>query len=979
MADEHGEPADALVLRDLAWVKDLARRLLGDADLAADVAHDAWLIARTQPPAQLEGGVRAWLATVVHHGVQRLRRSERRRRARESAVAAAAATQSPADVVERGVLARELTTAVMELDEPFRSAILLRYLDGLSTAEVAVRQQVSAVAARKRLSRALQSLRERLERTHAGGFAAWGIAWRHEFGLAPAPVAGAAGAGLWIMNGKLMSTAVAALAAMFLGWQVWPRSASPQPSPVDREPSVAATVGDDRAAGAGPAASRAPAEPMRTLEVVDAAGVPQPHVPVFVLAGGGLLQSARTDATGRAELTAPAADEVLVAAHGAVPQRVRLETITARQRVVLATGAVVEGVVQLPPLPHEAVVLHLEHDRAAAWARGLDEGVLAELARSGIGERRLRLEPAADGAFRFTGLAPDWTGALTTDGAWTLREPSGRGCLDDACTLLLLQPVQGLRLELTPPFVIRGRLLAGDGPAAGLTVSVVAPEPAGAGTFRSGISDADGRFRIGVPRPARGGAWRGELLVGSAGDHLLQRRLEATATESTVDLGDLGVGRSLVFVVRGTDGAPLAGAEARVVTADGAFVTATTDAQGRAVLFGVPPQAREGQVVAHGHRLTLVPLPAGGEVAVRLVAGNGVDLQVVEPDGGPATGLRVRLEAECLPFAAPGQTTPMPGPFVQAFPLDDQGRWQFADLFPGVLLRLVVVDELGQEVGRTDVVAPPLGRCDAVTITVAARTFHCEGRVQDEQGRAVPRVRLHAEHGGQALTARSDAEGRFRLGPLRAPLAGVHLEADHPAFVTWLQTDAVLQPGTPLDLVLARGRTLRVSARQRGGAPVVARDVWLTFEGAPVCLGRAGDDGHWVFERAAARPGRLVVRLGGRECSEPIDALATDLDVRLPDLGTVTVSFAPIGPLARGERLCLVLAPVDPAGEVDRSYLPADTEPTTAAPVLQLLPGRYSLALEARRLGGGGARVRQLGTAHELTITAGSSVQVVLP
>ena len=79
--------------------------------------------------------------------------------------------------------------------------------------------------------------------------------------------------------------------------------------------------------------------------------------------------------------------------------------------------------------------------------------------------------------------------------------------------------------------------------------------------------------------------------------------------------------------------------------------------------------------------------------------------------------------------------------------------------------------------------------------------------------------------------------------PLRAPLTGVHVEANHPAFVTWLQDGIDLRPDAPLDIVLARGRTLRAHLRQQSGAPVQASDVWLVFDGAPTVIGRADGGG----------------------------------------------------------------------------------------------------------------------------------------
>src|SRR5690606_21027511 len=112
-----------------------------------------------------EGGLRRWLATVVRHRVRRVLRGDRRRVAREQAVLAAreaVEADDPADVVARVALHTEVAQAVAALDEPFRSALSWHYLDELPATEVARRQGIRHDAARKRISRGLQLLRERL-------------------------------------------------------------------------------------------------------------------------------------------------------------------------------------------------------------------------------------------------------------------------------------------------------------------------------------------------------------------------------------------------------------------------------------------------------------------------------------------------------------------------------------------------------------------------------------------------------------------------------------------------------------------------------------------------------------------------------------------------------------------------------------------------------------------------------------------------
>ena len=67
------------------------------------------------------------------------------------------------DVLARGETCQRLVAAVMALDEPYRSTVLHRYLDGLSTKQIATLDRVTELVVRKRLSRAMHQLRARLD------------------------------------------------------------------------------------------------------------------------------------------------------------------------------------------------------------------------------------------------------------------------------------------------------------------------------------------------------------------------------------------------------------------------------------------------------------------------------------------------------------------------------------------------------------------------------------------------------------------------------------------------------------------------------------------------------------------------------------------------------------------------------------------------------------------------------------------------
>lgn len=152
-------PLSAL-LAHREFVRGLARSLVVDDARADDVAQQVWLDAMRRPPPE-DRGIGGWLARVVRRRSRDARRSERRH-ADAIARAAEERTAPAADaVVAHAEVARRLVEEVMALDEPFRTAILLRFYEGLPPREVAARTGVGVETARARVRRGLVRLRER--------------------------------------------------------------------------------------------------------------------------------------------------------------------------------------------------------------------------------------------------------------------------------------------------------------------------------------------------------------------------------------------------------------------------------------------------------------------------------------------------------------------------------------------------------------------------------------------------------------------------------------------------------------------------------------------------------------------------------------------------------------------------------------------------------------------------------------------------
>jgi len=189
---QHGAAGPDLVLENLAWVRALARRLVEDVAEADDLVQEAWLAARGREPASTgERGVRPWLGGVVRNVARRRRRAGRARTERESRSARADRTPGRAEpdaLVERSEQLTEVARAVLELPEPYRRAMLLRWFEGRDAAEIARIDGVSATTVRTRIHRGRALLRDLLDQRLGGGAGQWAL------GLIPVAALGGADA-----------------------------------------------------------------------------------------------------------------------------------------------------------------------------------------------------------------------------------------------------------------------------------------------------------------------------------------------------------------------------------------------------------------------------------------------------------------------------------------------------------------------------------------------------------------------------------------------------------------------------------------------------------------------------------------------------------------------------------------------------------------------------------------------------------------
>jgi DUF4097 and DUF4098 domain-containing protein YvlB len=117
----------------------------------------------------------------MRNRLAKLRRGEQVRSASAPEVARDGAAPDAPDVITRAETHRNVVQAVLALEEPYKSTLLLRFFDELSYDEIARRTGTTRATVNSRVTRGLEHLRRRLEGNYGGD--------RHALALALVPLA----------------------------------------------------------------------------------------------------------------------------------------------------------------------------------------------------------------------------------------------------------------------------------------------------------------------------------------------------------------------------------------------------------------------------------------------------------------------------------------------------------------------------------------------------------------------------------------------------------------------------------------------------------------------------------------------------------------------------------------------------------------------------------------------------------------------
>lgn len=907
------DPADLLAADGFA--RSVARSLLFDASRADDAAQDAWLttLRAAAPPRSLRG----FMAHVAARAASTLARGEGRRSRREAAAARPERVVSTAELWQRETLRRRVVDAVLALDEPYRSAVVLRHFEDLSPAEAARRLGVPTETLRTRLKRALAKLRAELD-AEFGSREGWATALLPIAGLKDAAAAAAFGAGgvakmtIW---GSLTAAACAVLVAVRTGSgevgasphgatdgaDLMGREAAARPAEDAPERSfrVASTPFRD----VGEQDGGAPAAVETTAVVVDVRDGDGVRVPVssLVLRKG----DAYVDGRGAGEIgvstfapEAGARGEVFGATAGGVLFRAEVALDVGRRLVRVAGGMAVRGKVTVdgdPPLGGCDCFGPVTGDwfGGEGWPAGVKERLKADRSLRGT----LRVRVAEDGTFALRGLAPGATVRLLVDERVAVTAVVG-GLWTASSRTVTVGPVAAD----TPPLAIsarrtpsvRGRVVDGSGkPLARVSIgaSIKTADRGAAGSMRR--TDDEGRYELAC---GAGAAAATSVALEFQARGLQSRKLELRGPfEGVQSMGDVVLGAPLPRRrVRVVDeaGNPVAdaslaeialGKAATLATDVFSPVGATTAPDGVATLdllgrgpltawapgFGaeaVPDAADDAPttvVLRAAPRLKCVidPSPGDGAAAFRF--------RIVAADGADP---RVRTPYAVAAAAAGRPATPRFEPATVVRAAAD-GAATLDRVRPGATLEVALLDGLGDVRATARVVVAAAGE-SVVRLALAAPGGELRVRLVDAHGLPVSGVAVR-EHDrdevGAFWSGVSDAEGRVSFGPTTRAARLVVASGD---FVGG-PVDAV--PGAaPTDLVVLRARSALLKLLDAKGRTVVPDAVEPAKDGpvAPQARALIRADGVVELSGLPDRPTRWTLRADGvdRTVEIPPDA-----------------------------------------------------------------------------------------------------------
>jgi RNA polymerase sigma-70 factor (ECF subfamily) len=149
---------EVLYFRYRDWVVSQARRFTGDDDAALDVMQETFLyVLRKFPGFKLTANFKTFLYPAVRNLSIAVRRKTARYQSTDSEQTALGNTAAP--IATAATADEELRAVLAVLSEEHREVLLLRFVEGLTQAEIADAMEIPLGTVKSRMHNALETLR----------------------------------------------------------------------------------------------------------------------------------------------------------------------------------------------------------------------------------------------------------------------------------------------------------------------------------------------------------------------------------------------------------------------------------------------------------------------------------------------------------------------------------------------------------------------------------------------------------------------------------------------------------------------------------------------------------------------------------------------------------------------------------------------------------------------------------------------------
>ena len=374
---------------------------------------------------------------------------------------------------------------------------------------------------------------------------------------------------------------------------------------------------------------------------------------------------------------------------------------------------------------------------------------------------------------------------------------------------------------------LRGRLLLGERPAVGVTVSAVpyetpleearreargTPPPHPLATATTG---ADGSFVLTVP--AEPGKEKLFTVRAEGGGAVAAVVGGVWSSSENGELGEHGLlpGEKVAGKVTDAKGAPVADAEVVLVPRLEPFTEPELEAAPRATKTAADGTFRFDDAAATGNTVTVEKL---GLLAARRtgVKAGALQMPIVLSVGVPVAGV----------VRKPDGKSPAPATLVRVESAVTtrwvEARQDGAFTVPNAPAGTVAIVADAGEVGYLEQrgVKLPLAEGKALALVLQPPSALVGRTVDAKSGQPVPRTKIELRAAGMVRTGRSAPDGSYALGGL--PPENWRVRADEPRFVPWTHAGVVIRPGEAkkLEIPLVLGATLTGRATDENGQPI---------------------------------------------------------------------------------------------------------------------------------------------------------------